>query len=134
MSRGEIDAEALRSDGPQTEANHEEAPQDYEGDSEGKQEGIKRWLTIDQTPRPRKISAKKLADKISFRGHLESHPEILTKASSDETADGYHRTTAWLAKDHGAKTIIHNPRDYQMELLERAKQENVIAVLDTGKL
>lgn len=28
--------------------------------------------------------------------------------------------------------IINNPRAYQLELFERAKKENVIAVLDTG--
>ena len=31
-----------------------------------------------------------------------------------------------------AKPIIENPRDYQTELFERAKRDNIIAVLDTG--
>jgi superfamily II DNA or RNA helicase len=31
-----------------------------------------------------------------------------------------------------SKPIIEDPRDYQTELFERAKKENVIAVLDTG--
>ncbi|KAF2838659.1 hypothetical protein M501DRAFT_1031732 [Patellaria atrata CBS 101060] len=36
-----------------------------------------------------------------------------------------------LAKQEGTN-IIKDPREYQMELFERAKQENIIAVLDTG--
>lgn len=33
-----------------------------------------------------------------------------------------------------SQVIITDPRDYQVELFERAKKENVIAVLDTGWL
>jgi len=29
--------------------------------------------------------------------------------------------------------IIDDPREYQMELFEKAKKENIIAVLDTGQ-
>lgn len=33
-----------------------------------------------------------------------------------------------------AQKIIDDPREYQVELYERAKKENIVAVLDTGKL
>lgn len=29
-------------------------------------------------------------------------------------------------------SIIHDPREYQLELFEKAKEKNIIAVLDTG--
>lgn len=29
-------------------------------------------------------------------------------------------------------SIIHDPREYQLELFEKAKNNNIIAVLDTG--
>lgn len=36
-----------------------------------------------------------------------------------------------LAKQENSSRI-HSPRDYQTELFEKAKEENIIAVLDTG--
>ena len=32
-----------------------------------------------------------------------------------------------------SNVIITDPREYQMELFEKAKKQNIIAVLDTGK-
>lgn len=29
-------------------------------------------------------------------------------------------------------SIIHDPREYQLELFEKAKEKNIIAVLETG--
>lgn len=36
-----------------------------------------------------------------------------------------------LAKQDFA-SVIHDPREYQLELFEKAKKGNIIAVLDTG--
>ncbi|KAH8808722.1 hypothetical protein F5884DRAFT_793130 [Xylogone sp. PMI_703] len=38
----------------------------------------------------------------------------------------------WLVKQSESQEIISSPRDYQVELFERAKEKNIIAVLDTG--
>ena len=40
---------------------------------------------------------------------------------------------ASLQQEAMDKRIIHTPREYQIELFERAKQKNTIVVLDTGK-
>jgi hypothetical protein len=41
-------------------------------------------------------------------------------------------TTTSLLSDQGFASVIADPREYQVELFERAKKENTIAVLDTG--
>ncbi|KAI1416765.1 hypothetical protein F5Y13DRAFT_204144 [Hypoxylon sp. FL1857] len=38
----------------------------------------------------------------------------------------------WLVREAESEKIISSPREYQTELFERAKQKNIIAVLDTG--
>jgi endoribonuclease Dicer len=39
----------------------------------------------------------------------------------------------YLVRQAESQRIISSPREYQVELFERAKEENIIAVLDTGK-
>ena len=43
------------------------------------------------------------------------------------------RSTKWLVQQSASHRIISQPREYQTELFEKAKKENIIAVLDTGK-
>ncbi len=56
------------------------------------------------------------------------------KASSGPGNPGNPGTqsVASLVRASGGTKIIQSPRDYQVELFERAKQRNIIAVLDTG--
>ncbi|KAL3420341.1 RNase3 domain protein [Phlyctema vagabunda] len=61
----------------------------------------------------------KLQHEINFTPPLKAGEEEL-------------QTTKWLMKQSESHKIISSPRDYQVELFERAKQKNIIAVLDTG--
>jgi endoribonuclease Dicer len=46
--------------------------------------------------------------------------------------DEAHQSIRWLVKQSENREIISSPREYQTELFERAKEKNIIAVLDTG--
>jgi endoribonuclease Dicer len=53
------------------------------------------------------------------------------EGSLPKTSDEQLSIHALMAK-HESTAIIGNPREYQMELFEKAKKQNIIAVLDTG--
>lgn len=49
-----------------------------------------------------------------------------------QNTDDYKLSMAKLLEKHDFATSINDPREYQIELFERAKADNIIAVLDTG--
>ena len=38
-----------------------------------------------------------------------------------------------MARQDAANVLINDAREYQVELFERAKKKNIVAVLDTGQ-
>ena len=50
----------------------------------------------------------------------------------DESALDETQTAAYLIGKHESNVIISGAREYQIELFERAKAQNTIAVLPTG--
>lgn len=75
------------------------------------------------------LSAKRNAENLVFSQWMrEKQKEIYDDACRTYEAGGRGEGLA-----HGATKIITSPREYQMELFERAKQRNTIAVLPTGQ-
>lgn len=82
--------------------------------------------------RPRMITEKKRLDTAAFQSWITKNQREVTKNSAQAAQDLVHQSVAYLVKENEDKKIIGTPREYQTELLERAKTKNTIVVLDTG--
>jgi endoribonuclease Dicer len=105
---------------------------DEEPGYESEDEGVKRWL-IDAPHKPRKITEKKRADAAAFAAWLETNQKQISDYDNKPVGD-QEKSLTRLVKDFESHKIIASPRDYQIELFEKAKMQNSIAVLDTGTL
>ncbi|KAM5473717.1 Dicer-like protein 1 [Microsporum ferrugineum] len=80
-------------------------------------------------------SEKRRALDYKFKKLLSRRAEAITeedvKAVIRAKDDTQLSMTNIIAKQDYA-SIIHDPREYQLELFEKAKEKNIIAVLDTG--
>lgn len=100
-------------------------------DANEENEGVKRWV-LNEPRKPRKTSERKRADVAAFEQWIENNQANLDKDSGRMVNEAYQSASA-IVKGFENRKIITSPRDYQLELFERAKECNTIAVLDTGK-
>jgi len=76
-------------------------------------------------PTARAAASKNKAQRDAFNDFVKS-------AEQDEEDDEINGTSRKRKRISPADRIIDKAREYQQELFDRAKEENVIAVLDTG--
>jgi endoribonuclease Dicer len=66
------------------------------------------------------------------RANRDAFNKFLQQQNDEQTTTQEFDNTFTSKTSESSKHIIEDPRDYQTELFERAKKENIIAVLDTG--
>ena len=86
----------------------------------------------------KKLSERRRAQNIKFSAWLAQKAEKVTQNNAQEIIEAARKADdeilsmrSLMAKQESAE-IITSPREYQVELFEKAKQQNIIAVLDTG--
>jgi superfamily II DNA or RNA helicase len=72
------------------------------------------------------------AQLLRNRANRDVFDKFLQQGIDEQVATQYFDHTLTSKTTESSKPIIEDPRDYQTELFERAKKDNIIAVLDTG--
>jgi endoribonuclease Dicer len=72
------------------------------------------------------------AQILKNRANRDAFNQFLQLQDDEQSATQNFDNTFTSKTSESSMQIIESPRDYQTELFERAKKENIIAVLDTG--
>ncbi|KAI0132078.1 hypothetical protein BJ170DRAFT_612321 [Xylariales sp. AK1849] len=79
----------------------------------------------DEDDKPRKLTERRVADTLQFQQWFRQRQRVVINTSLQAALDD-------AKKNPASRRIISSPREYQVELFERAKEKNIIAVLPTG--
>ncbi|RDL30338.1 Uncharacterized protein BP5553_10216 [Venustampulla echinocandica] len=102
------------------EHHYEDGDEDEEDNIQGERQPRK------ITERQRRLNV--IAD-LYLQDKLRNPSADINKVAPGDEANQSKR---WLVNQSESRQIISSPREYQVELFERAKEKNIIAVLDTG--
>lgn len=90
-------------------------------------------LVPHEPSKARKVTQKKKIEQANFSKWLTTNRGNLTKKATNVPSQQAESLRYMVKSWEGGDKIIGKARDYQLELFERAKSENTIAVLDTGE-
>jgi endoribonuclease Dicer len=85
------------------------------------------------TARPLKITERKRHHNAIADSYMQQRTQKqLKEGNKVRPEDEAQQSARWLVNQSENRQIISSPREYQVELFEKAKEKNIIAVLDTG--
>jgi endoribonuclease Dicer len=85
------------------------------------------------TAKPRKITEQKRRHNAVADSYMHKRTQTqLKEGNKVRPEDEAQQSARWLVNQSENREIISSPREYQVELFEKAKEKNIIAVLDTG--
>jgi hypothetical protein len=114
-------------DGKATESNEsEDAPPDIDTDDDD------RCRLFVSQEKPNNITEKKRLDNAAFHDWVVNTQREAMRSSMTVPNDLQNQSVGHLVTASENRRIIVTPREYQIELFERAKRENTIVVLPTG--
>jgi hypothetical protein len=88
---------------------------------------------LQPVPAPRKLTQRKIRLNAIADNYMQDLNQKLAKGDNKvRPEDEAVQSARWLVNQSENRQIISSPREYQVELFEKAKEKNVIAVLDTG--
>ena len=88
---------------------------------------------LQPVPAPRKLTQRKIRLNAIADNYMHDLNQKLAKGNNKvRPEDEAVQSARWLVNQSENRQIISSPREYQVELFEKAKEKNIIAVLDTG--
>ena len=92
-----------------------------------------------RSPSPRKedhptrvVTKRRVQDNLFFSQWVRDQQGEIEQSNPLRFTRGDDQSVTSLVRQAESQKIINSPREYQVELFEKAKQKNIIAVLDTG--
>jgi len=88
---------------------------------------------LQPVPGPRKLTQRKIRLNAIADNYMHDLNQKLAKEGNKvRPEEEAVQSARWLVNQSENRQIISSPREYQVELFEKAKEKNIIAVLDTG--